>query len=451
MLRFERRVMRPFVPFIQASARYNGLEGGRGSGKSHFVADQIVHDSLANRGLLTACVREVQNTIAESAKRLIENKLSEWGLGEANGFKVFKDVIQTPGDGLMIFRGMQSYNADSIKSLEGYKRMWWEEAHRASAHSLKILRPTFREPGTRMFFTWNAEDPPDKEHPYDTVDGIFGGHLRDSQTERAKWIAELPGGGLHAFVNYDSNPWFPDDLEQERLWDLAHRPPEDYAHIWGGSYALRSEARVFRNWRVENFDTPANAAFLFGSDFGFAMDPTVLLRMWLARFEDGIFKPDMNGRFLMIDREAYRVGCDTDHTPALFAGNEGAAFVNRAQPALANPYGDEGIDGALTHRIIADSANPQMISYMQRHGFQRMEAAVKGPGSVEEGVNFLKSYTIIIHPNCKHSIREFTLYSFKVDKKTGLILPELADEENHVIDSARYAVEPIRKPRGFFT
>ena len=115
-----------FEPLLEP-ARYKGAWGGRGSGKSHFFAEKLIEDSLAEpgecgAGLLSVCVREIQKDLAQSSKLLIENKLSSFGLGEKDGFKVFRDVIRTPGDGLIIFKGMNDYNGDSIKSLEGFKR-----------------------------------------------------------------------------------------------------------------------------------------------------------------------------------------------------------------------------------------------------------------------------------------------------------------------------------------
>jgi phage terminase large subunit len=206
---------------------------------------------------------------------------------------------------------------------------------------------------------------------------------------------------------------------------------------------------VFKNWRVEAFDTPAiGAAFMFGGDFGFAVDPSVLVRCWIARQEGGRYIPDTNGRFLMIDQEAYRVGCDVDFTPALFGGDTVAGPNNAWRNQ--NPFGFPGIPEATRWPIIADSARPETISYLQRHGFPQVKAAKKGPGSVEEGIEFLKAYTIVIHPRCEHTQREFTVYSFKIDQKTGLVLPVLVDKENHVIDSVRYAVEDVRRGRGFF-
>jgi phage terminase large subunit len=120
-----------FEPLL-APARYKGAWGGRGSGKSHFFAEMLIDDAIrepgetGGAGLLSVCIRQVQKSLKQSSKRLIEAKLQSLGLGEKDGFKVFKEAIQTPGDGVIAFQGMQDHTADSIKSLEGFKRAWWE-------------------------------------------------------------------------------------------------------------------------------------------------------------------------------------------------------------------------------------------------------------------------------------------------------------------------------------
>jgi phage terminase large subunit len=128
---------RAFKPLLEP-ARYKAAHGGRGSGKSHFFADLLIEDSLYEKGLRSVCIREVQKSLKDSAKRLIEDKLGEHNLGEADGFKVFREVIQTPGDGVITFQGMQDHTAESIKSLEGFKRAWSEEAQTLSARSYRF-------------------------------------------------------------------------------------------------------------------------------------------------------------------------------------------------------------------------------------------------------------------------------------------------------------------------
>src|SRR3990167_7802997 len=140
---------RAFRPLLEP-ARYKGAWGGRGSGKSHFFGELLVEECLAEKGTLAVSLREVQKTLKESSKRLIESKIQALGVGSE--FKIFNDCIQTPGDGLIIFQGMQDHTAESIKSLEGYRIADVEEAQTLSARSLALLRPTIRMTGSQIWF-----------------------------------------------------------------------------------------------------------------------------------------------------------------------------------------------------------------------------------------------------------------------------------------------------------
>lgn len=369
--------------------RYKASYGGRGSGKSHAFAQALVLQA-AQKPLRILCAREIQRSIKDSVKRLLDDKIAASGL---SGFYTSTDTeIRGANGSLFVFAGLRT-NPDSIKSLEGLDRAWIEEAATVSQNSLNILIPTLRKPGSEIWMTWNPRLPND---PVETL-------LRGS---------EPPPNAVVKRVNWDDNPWFPDVLRDEMEWD-RRRDPDKYAHIWLGEHQRNSEARVFKNWRIEAFDTPADARFYFGADWGFSVDPTVLVRCWI------------NGRTLYIDKEAYKVGCEIDNTPALF----------------------RTVPGSDKWPIRADSARPETISYMQRNGFPQVVAANKGQGSVEDGIEFLKSYDIVVHPDCKHTIDELTLYSYKVDKLTGEVLPQLEDKENHVIDAIRYALELVRVPQ----
>lgn len=220
---------RIFQPLLKP-ARYKGAHGGRGSGKSHFFAGLMVEDSLAEpgisgEGLRSVCIREVQKDLTQSAKLLIEDKLAAFKLGEADGFKVFRDVIETPRDGIIIFKGMQDYTAESVKSLEKFKRAWWEEAQTASKESLKMLRPTIREQGSEIWFSWNPR------RRKDAVDKLFRRALP-------------PTGSVVVSANWADNPWFPAVLEQERV-DCLRDEPDQYAHIWGGDYVTVVDGAYF--------------------------------------------------------------------------------------------------------------------------------------------------------------------------------------------------------------
>ena len=219
-----------FAPLL-APARDKGAWGGRGSGKSHFFAGLLIEDSLAHpgdhggEGLRSVCIREVQKDLAQSSKALIEAKLASFGLGEAQGFKIYRDLIRTPGDGLIAFRGMQDATAESIKSLEGFKRAWWEEAQGATQHSINLLRPTMRAAGAQMWWSWNPR------RKTDPVDQMLRG-------------AEIPTGACVVEASWRDNPWFTPELDQERR-DTLRMQPDQYDHIWEGQYLSVSEGAYF--------------------------------------------------------------------------------------------------------------------------------------------------------------------------------------------------------------
>ncbi len=315
-------------------------------------------------------------------------------LGVQDQFRVMNASIETPGGGIITFAGMRQTTAESLKSLEGVSLCWCEEAQSLSDRSLTLLRPTIRKENSTILFTWNPNFPTD---PVDVL-------LRGEKT---------PPNSIVVCANYSDNPFFPDVLKGEMEWDRT-RDPEKFLHVWRGEYQRNSEARVFKNWSVESFDTPEDTMFMWGADWGFSVDPTVLIRCWTG------------GRNLYIDQEVYKIGVEIDHTPALF---------------------DQIGDGmARQWTIFADSARPETISYLQRNGYPKLEPAVKGPNSIKEGVIFLQGFDIKIHPRCTHTIDEFTHYSFKTDPQTGLVTPLLKDQKNNVIDSVRYAVEKLRAP-----
>ena len=224
------KTARVFAPLLEP-ARYKGAHGGRGSGKSHFFGEMLIEDCLyepgasGGEGLRSVCIREVQKDLSQSSKALLEGKLSALNRGSADGFRVYKDVITTPGDGLIIFKGMNDYTADSVKSLEGFKRAWWEEAQTATQRSLDLLRPTLRAPGSQLWFGWN---------PRFAMDPV----------DRMLRAAELPTGALVIQANWRDNPWFPAELEQERL-DCLRQQPDKYDHIWEGGYETVNEGAYF--------------------------------------------------------------------------------------------------------------------------------------------------------------------------------------------------------------
>lgn len=383
----QREAPRSFKPLLDA-ARYKGAYGGRGSGKSHFFAEMLIAACMEKK-TEAVCVREVQSSLKQSVKKLIEQKIVTLGVEEH--FEILETEIRGPQDGRIIFRGMQTHNAESIKSLEGFDIAWVEEAQSLSQRSLDLLRPTIRKEGSQLWFSWNPT------LPTDPVDVLLRG-------------PNPPPDSIVVRADHTGNPWMPDVLKAEMEFD-RRRDPDKYAHVWLGGYRTNGEARVFKNWREEDFEAPPDAIHRFGADWGFAVDPTVLVRCHIV------------GRTMYVDYEAWMVGCEIDQTPALF----------------------DSVPESRRHIITADSARPEVVAYMQRHGFPKIVPAVKGKGSVEDGIEFLKTYDIVVHPRCRHVIDELTLYSFKTDPLTGAVLPRLSDTQNHTIDALRYACEGARR------
>lgn len=411
--------------------RYRASYGGRASTKTHSFCRGLLLKSL-ERPLRIGCYREIQKSIRDSVKRNLDDRINELVADEpglAGFFDSTDTEIRTALGGLFIFAGLRT-NVDAVKSTEGLDIAAVFEAARVSQRSWDLLKPTVREEGSEIWAEWNPEE------PTDPVDAMFRGP--DGP----------PPGSIVREVNYDQNPWLTEALRTEMEYD-RRRDPDKFAWVWGGKYRKNSQARVFRNWEVVDFDTPADAVLRFGADWGFAVDPTVLVRVFIGRWVDGKAVADPRGRALFIDAEAYKIGCEIDETPALFAGDcpPNLTVKNDGKtPLWTNEHKHPGIPGALKWGITADSARPETVSFMQRKSF-KITAAVKGPGSIEDGVEFLKSYDIYIHPRCRHAVSEFTSYSWKTDPLTGAILPELQDEDNNLIDAARYACEAVRRAR----
>ena len=392
-----------------STVRFRVLKGGRGSGKSHGFAEELI-ERMAARKTRVLCCREIQKSIRDSVKALLVKKIKE--LYYEADFDVLDTEIRHKRTGsLATFVGLRT-NIESVKSTEDVDIAYVSEARTVSQTSWEVLTPTIRNEGSEIWADYNPKD------EKDPVDAMFAG--KDGP----------PPGSIVRHINYTDNKHFPDVLRREMEWDKS-RDPEKYQHVWLGQHKKNSEARVFKNVRVEPAPTPPpGTVFRFGADWGFSVDPSVLLRMWL------------DGRTLYIDREAYRVGCETEDLPKLFAGREGALPGEEWTPALEAAY--PGIEGAKKWPITADSARPETISAMNRRGF-RVLPARKGSGSINEGIEWLQSYDIVIDPQCTHAEYEFTSFAFKIDPLTNQVLPVLDDKDNHLIDAARYATEGLRK------
>lgn len=399
------------IPVFSDDVRFRCAYGGRGSAKTRTFAKMaairaFVMAEAGEEGVILSA-RELMNSLDDSSMAEIKTAIRSEPWLEAN-FEIGERFIRTRNRRVEFrFAGLR-HNTDSIKSKSRILICWIDEAENVSQAAWDKLLPTVREGGSEVWVTWNPE--------------------RDGSATDVMFRKEPPESARIVEINWGDNPWFPDVLRQQMEWD-RRRDPEKYQHIWEGKYLSRSNAQVFKNWTVDAFEAPEDARFYFGGDWGYAVDPSVLIRCWI------------DGRKLFIDAEAYRVGCPIDHTPALFAGD---CPYDRADPRWwPNPDGLPGITGAHDWPITADSSRPETIRHMRDRGFD-IAGARKGAGSVADGIEHLKSFDIVVHRRCKRTVDELTAYRWKVDDMTGDVLPVLADKDNHVIDALRYALESLR-------
>lgn len=384
--------------------RYRGAFGGRGSAKTRsFALMAAVRGYMyaqAGESGVILCGREFMNSLEDSSMEEVKQVIRSVPWLDA-AYDIGEKYIRTR-NGLInfVFCGLR-HNLDSIKSKSKILIAWVDEAESVGETGWQKLIPTVREEGSEIWVTWN----PEKKGS--ATDKRFR-----SVTDPDMCIVPL---------NYQDNPWFPSTLEKERQRDRLRLSPEVYSWIWDGDYLESTEASVFKGkFEIAPFEAGKNWDGPYqGLDFGFAQDPTAAVRAYI------------HDETLFIRNEAVRVELEIDET---------GAFINSRIPGW-NDYAARG-----------DNARPESISYLKRHGMFHIRPCLKGKGSVEDGIAFIKSFKkVVIHPECERTIHEFKSYRYKTDRLSGDVLPELVDADNHCIDAVRYALEPIMKrKRGFF-
>lgn len=383
------------VPLFNPS-RYKVVYGGRGSGKSYAVADILLITALQKKCLIV-CGREFQNSIKDSVHSLLKQRIEALGLSQF--FEITRDEIRSDYLGSrFIFKGMRN-NIDSIKSMAGITHLWIEEADTLSAESWKVIKPTIREEGSEIWITMN---------PKNKTDILYREFIEPE---------EAPEDTYRVKVNYIDNPYFPSVLKAEMGRDKI-RDHGYYLHVWEGECLEHSHAQIFKNkWEViteEDFIEPEDIYPYYGLDFGFSQDPTAGIRCFVNDEDNKLY----------ITHEAVKIGLEIDHT---------MAFLEEHLPDVGN------------HTIYADNARPESISFLKRQGLI-IKAVEKGKGSVEDGIEYIKSFDgVVIHERCVETIKEFTLYSYKVDERSGDVTNKIVDKYNHLTDSLRYSLERCMK------
>lgn len=362
--------------------------GGRGGAKSYSIAKLLVYIGYTEKKKIL-CAREFQNTLKESAKALIEEQIAELGLGW------FYRITETEIVGLngteFIFKGLR-LNVGSLNSMVGIDICWLEEAQFNTKASINALLPTIRKKGSEIWVSMNPRK------PKDVIYEMF-------------LTGQPPAGTVIIEMQYYDNPWFDETSLRLQMETMKVREPAKFRHVWLGELETRSDALVFSNWRTGTIDVPENARPYFGADWGYAIHPATLIECFVFN--------DTNE--LYIRREAYQHKLEIDHIPAFF----------------------DRIPGARKGVITADSARPELIAHMRRLNW-RVHPSVKGKNSVIEGIEFMRTFDIVVDEACSHTIEEMEKYSYEVDLN-GVILDCIVPENDHCIDAIRYAIEARRR------
>lgn len=401
--------------------------GGRGSMKTRTIVSILVGKAKVQRERVL-CLREIQNSIEDSSKAELDDEIERRDLLKT--FLTRKSSIVVPSTrSRFTFRGMYR-NIQAIKGISGVTTAWIDEAENISRASLDYLMPTIREPGSEVVISFN----PNKEHDPVYAD-LVAPYAEQLAANDGVYDSGDPDGVLIIICNHNHNPWLPKELAIQRD-QMRARDLDRYNWIWEGKFNRKSDELIFSGkFRIAAFETPNNARFFFGADWGFAQDPTTLNRAFVQ------------GNTLYIDYEANShaqnkgVGVDLDEIWKLFAGKDRMRGTQSLQWKPSDDLKFPGIPGARVWPIKADCARPETISLVKKQGFN-ISAAEKWGGSVEDGISFLRGFDeIVIHTRCVNTIKEFENYSYKVDKVTGEILPVIVDKWNHHIDGIRYSMD----------
>lgn len=407
----------PISDLYYKKARYKIYWGGRGAVKSWGAAEALIRLS-ASAPLRILCVREFQNSIKDSAHKLLKDTITRLGLD--SWFTVTEKTIVSRSGAEFIFKGMHN-NEQGIRSTEGIDICWVEEGQSVSAASWRALSPTIRKAGSEIWVTYNLVNEEDATHQrFVNPDG---------SPKRADSIVHK--------ISYLDNPYFPGSVLEQEMIDDRNADYELYEHVWLGMPQKRSSAIIFNGKYVvepfsrtmwDDIESNLKPRLHFGADFGFGDDPSTLVRSFVL--------PDPRSSLgkLYIDYAVFGKHVDTEDLPALY----------------------DLIPGSRDWPIKGDASRPETISALGRRGFI-ISAAEKWDGSVKDGIAYLRSFAQIVirqpdsddHPTViaglKSMAQEAYMYRYKTDPKAvdekgqPLVLPIVVDKFNHGWDAERYA------------
>lgn len=373
--------------------QYRGMHGGRGSSKSYSAALMAAVWGFAEP-LRILAVREFQASIKESFHAELKAAIGQYPWLSAH-YDVGVDYLRGRNGTEFIFRGLRN-STNAIKSLAKIDLTIVEEAEDVPEVAWLALEATvFRQPSSELWPIWNPR--------------------LDGSPVDMRFRKKPPPNARVVEMNWSDNPFFPAGMETLRQREQGRLDPNTYAHVWDGAYLTNSDAQVFAGkYRVAEFEPAQNWDGPYqGGDFGYSQDPTAAVRCYI------------HGDTLYVSHDFSKRAVELDAIPA----QAGAA-----------------IPGFALHPTRWDSASPGSISLISRNGLPKSSGVEKWPGSVEDGIRYLRSFReIVIHPRCAALVSEMRLYSYKVDRLSGDVLAVIVDSNNHAIDALRYAVTPMIK------
>jgi len=384
-----------FTALYQDQHEHYAFYGGRGGAKSHHIADWIALTS-SKQPERVVCGREFQNSIRDSVKELIEQKIRKNGL-EDDWRSTDRELLNVVTGSRISFLGMNR-NPESAKSLEGATIFWGEEAQTFTKRSVEIIVPTIRAQGSRMVWSWNSR------FRTDEVDVMFRGGVPPEKS----YISN---------VSWRDNLYFYRTRMPSEFRRSLRNNPKRHVHIWEGGYDENPDAAIFTNWSVGRpSHIPDTVIPRFGLDFGFSADPNAAVKVYVIEAKND------------------------DEEDIIYVAQE---KVVHNQPIRSLHTTLDSLSEVRDYEVIADSASPSNIDHLVIQDGFNVYGARKGPGSVVAGISLMQGFHIMVDPDCPITASEIKSYMWHLDK-SGRTLPKPAEhQQDHCIDAIRYAVEDL--------
>ncbi|KEH85286.1 hypothetical protein Z966_07630 [Clostridium novyi A str. NCTC 538] len=413
-------VYRPY--FKDYSTRINVFYGGAGSGKSKFVVQKMLY-KLLNEKRKCLVTRKVGSTIRESIFQEFKTLIGDLGIYNQCNINKTDMTIELPNGSTFIFKGLD--DSEKIKSISDISDIVIEEATELTLLDFTQLnlRMRTKQKNQQIHLMFN---------PVNKVNWVY-----------KTFFEQKYDGALIVKTTYKNNPYLPKDYVKEikQLKETNYTLYKIYAE---GEFSSLDK-RIFTNWQPLDFDI---------LDIKYEKVKNKLKEMGI---DDNILKYVSSPIFqkLLKERECY-FGLDFGYTndPSAFIAfmvdkktKEIWVFDEFYLSGLTNEdiFKEIKYKGYSKEIITADSSEPKSIEELKRLGLTRIKAAKKGKDSILNGIQYLQSYKIYIHPKCKNTIMEFENYTWQKDKKTGEYINRPIDKYNHLIDAFRYGIEQAKR------